>query len=139
MRKMITTLFVVLMLLSSSVVSAECNLDTTRWRWVGSDSSTGVFYDRKTFKFLNNGLVELWTCQYHPNSCDEFSGEHYHYILTRLNFNENLIGGKVYLVRNSYGKIIDNQSYRDFSYSPVLPNSVGEALFFAVRQDVFGK
>lgn len=138
MKRVFCLAFMICMLISS-VVFAECNLDTTRWRWVGSDSSTGLFYDRKTFKFLNNGLVELWTCQYHPNSCDEFSGEHYHYILARLNFNDNLIGGRVYLVRDLYGKIIDNQSYYDFSYSPVLPNSVGEALFFAVRQDVFGK
>ena len=97
MKRVFCLAFMICMLISS-VVSAECNLDTTRWRWVASDSKVGVFYDSLTIDKLNNNLLECWTCFYYPNGCDVHNYEHYHYDMAHIDFYNKLYGIKFYII-----------------------------------------
>ena len=135
MKKMVTVLFVVLMLLSSSVVSAECNLDTTRWRWVGSDSYVGLFYDKVNLKKLNNNLVEFWSCYYYPNGCKKHFYEHYHYCLTRTNYNDFTDSLRSVVVKDSNGFVVDSFNFYYDKFEPILPGSVAEDIVLKVKYD----
>ena len=134
MKRVFCLAFMICMFISS-VVFAECNLDTTRWKWVGSDDKIGVFYDSKTLNFINNFTVECWVCYYCPNNCKIYNGEHYHYILNRINYNDNTIGLKDFIIRRQSGTIIDSFDGNYFVFSSIKPESIGEAIATAIQRD----
>ena len=139
MKRIIVLLTLALALMYSTVAFASCNLDTTRWRWVGSDDKMGVFYDGKTLRFLNQykNFVEFWFCVYCPNGCSVSGGEHYHYSLSRIDYSSNTMGTKSGVVRDTKGNIIGNFNHYNYRYEPILPDSIGENIATKIREDYF--
>lgn len=137
MKKCILFLIVSFLLLFSLSVSASCNLDTTRWKWVASDSKKGVFYDAQTLKILNQrrNFVECWLCIYCPIGCSSFDGEHYHYYLNRIDYSSNTWGKKGVLVRNAEGNIIQNINLYDYFYEPIAPDTIMEHIALKIKTD----
>lgn len=139
MKKIIILFTLVFTLMCSTVAFAECNLDTTRWKWVASDNESSFYYDSKTLHVLNNHIVEFWLCIYHPFGCDTFKSEHYHNRLVCFDYNRNLMGEKVFITRDSKGYILSDSSFKDYFYHIIVPDSFVETLFLTIRQDVFGR
>lgn len=139
MVKRVLTVFVLVMglvMFSSPLIAlASCDLDTTRWKWINSDSRVGLFYDTMTIRFLSNGLVECWVCNYYPNGCDNHSYEHYHYGLMRINYNDNSYGVKSHVHKDMKGNTIDRYTFDDVKYSPIFPSSVSETIAMGIKND----
>ncbi len=141
MKKITILLALFLISFSSAIASAECRLDLTRWKWVDSNKQFGEFFDIKTLKSYNNH-AEVWVCDYYPGDCgiDDCKvryNEHYHYMLTFINYNNNTIGTKSYLDRDSQGNVVFSHTKNRIDYDPIVPDSMGEELATKVRETLY--
>ncbi len=125
----------------STVALASCNLDTMRWKWVGSTNNYSVFIDSKTIKPLYGNKIELWVCKYNVGNCETHNvGEHYDYCLIVIDYNQNAAGLKYLCTRDSHNNIIEqNNYYKYWTYMPLLPESDGEQIANAAYLLVYGK
>ena len=136
MKKYFIFLIAILIFIFSSSAFASCNLDTTRWKWVGSNSEVGLFYDTTTLRILNNKLIEVWVCYYYPNHCKKHFYEHYHYCLTRIDYSVFLHGLKHMIVIDSNGNSIGNPIFgSDIVFMPMPPGSAIEILALRIKYD----
>ena len=120
---------------------ASCNLDTTRWHWVGSTDDYGLFVDAKTVRPLYGNIVESWVCKYNVGSCELHRiGEHYDFCLITINYNNNTAGLKFYYVLDSNDNYVERYDYKHFTrYEPILPGSDGEFIADAVYLLAYGR
>ena len=139
MKKVFCLVLMICMFISS-VASAECNLDMTRWRWVGSNSNYGLFIDSKTIKPLYGNKIEFWVCSYHNENCEFHNiGEHYDCYLVVIDYNKNAGGLKSRFTLDSNKNVIENENYNNYNYDPILPGSDGEYVADAAYLLVYGK
>jgi len=135
LKKAILIFTVLFTFLLSSVSFASCNLDLRRWQWVSSTDEFGVYFDIQTLKYVNN-VAEVWQCFHFPHSCDLHPnvGEHYHYCLYYIYYNNNTIGVKSYLYRDSNGRVLKSDTFQYVDPVPIIPDSIGEEVAIAVRK-----
>lgn len=135
MKKIILILAVLFAFLFSSVSFASCNLDLSRWQWITSTDECGIYIDTQTIKYSNNN-AEVWECYHYPHSCEVHTniGEHYHYFLFLINYNNNTNGMKAYMGRDGNGRVLDSFSESYVRYDPIPPDSNAEAIAITVRK-----
>lgn len=128
------------LLLCSLVVTcfAECNLDTTRWVWLGSNDTSGLFYDNRSLEYGKyNKTVSVWFCIYCTENHDylKIDSEHYHYYYNSINYSNNMFVLKDSYVRDAKGRVIDSYNNPEPSryWSKIVPDSVIEQVAIAVR------
>ena len=58
-------------------------------------------------------------------------------MLTFINYNNNTIGTKSYLDRDSQGNVVFSHTKNCIDYDPIVPDSMGEELATKVRETLY--
>ena len=140
-------LLLMLVITVSSSAFAECNLDTDRWKYLGSTSNCAFYFD--TVSLTDNKVsssFEVWECHYYPGKysdcelslCKEKgknTSEHYHYQLMEYDYNRRTYTLKSILMRDSHGTAFSSleiPSYLQQTHK-IPPDSDGEFVMQRIK------
>ena len=121
--KKTVVLTVLFMFLLSSVCMAFTP-DPNRWEWIGSNDQVGVFYDKNTIQYFDDGnICDVWIMTVEPSKGTYTIG-HERYKINRkwtvISFSEHSMKTKTQL---------KSAEAVDIGYFDVRPESVGESIY----------
>lgn len=131
MKKLISRIIVVLVLLFSFTTPclAEFQPDPSRWVWIDSDDTTGIWFDKKTVSLrqeYGRYQVSLWILEYKNTPAEEYN---------KILYNVDINGRKLYIIEalkyDMQGNLIDSayaDKYSDNAVN-VIPDTYGELIY----------
>ena len=144
MKKKLSILTLLLTLIVSSTVSAQCTLNPNQWQYIGNNGNIQLYLD-KSFMEIDGQILNTGACFYFPVGCTSkhrgSKGEHYHmhHIGINTGFFSYAIKSVVY--SDMYGNQIGDGIYFDddeITYKPIPQKSLWET-FCAVAMNLAGK
>lgn len=121
--KKTVALTVLFMFLLSSVCMAFTP-DPNRWVWIGSNDEVGVFYDKHTIQYFDDGnICDVWIMTVEPAK-GKYTVAHERYKKSRkwtvISFSEHSMKTK---------KQLDSVNAGDIGYFDIRPESVVESIY----------
>ncbi|ADB47428.1 hypothetical protein LK430_08905 [Acidaminococcus fermentans DSM 20731] len=131
MKRLSSRIVIVLAVLLSfmTLCFAEFQPDPSRWVWINSNETTGLWFDKRTVSVKQNYgryQVRLWTLQY-ENSPDEY----YAKILYNVDINNRQIYIMEGLKYDMQGNLIDSVYANQIKDNPVnvVPDTNSELIY----------
>ena len=148
MKKLLVLLMLTMAICSSAF--AECKLDMTRWKYIGSNNNCGFYCDTVSIDVNDDkSAFEVWECEYYPGNhskctlrtCEEKgiqSSEHYHYFLLRYNLKNRTFTTKSFSLRDSNGNILLTYDYPLHLQKTqnVVPDTSLETIMLRIKEHI---